>query len=399
MIFVLQIISLISRFALTLLLAYTLTLSELGVFGLFSSLFYILTSVVGGGYAATFSKTISNNQDIAESNLFHSSLVLAITTFTFIIFPFLFIFSLYLDIASRFILYLFILVWLDSQIIENKRLLLASNFNTYAAFIDALRLSLWVILLFLYYYIFGGMQLDTVLSTWLIGSSFAYIFYLYTKPFKMSLNNTLPLIKILKQQYSKSLFFVLASMQYFIIESGGRFLLSISSFDLTGVYTFYSAFSFVIPVLVWSVTMGKKYSYIASQNGVVNYIFLREKILDLFISSIFYYLLFSCALAISLYSLFYLYDFGELEKYFNILPYFFIIPLLNIIDVHLGYLLHFCDIDRVNLYASFVSISSMLMIFFLFNSTVDIIYVLLICSFSYLLSSLFKIFYLKIFLR
>ncbi len=245
-----RVLTVVSKFLLSLIIVKNLSVSELGVYGIFQTTVVLLVYLLGFDFYTFNAREITKSDSkpiafyLANQLVFHAMIYLVVLPLSL----FLFLGNV-VDSEYIFVFYLVLITEHFSQ--ELYRILIVLKKATLASLTLFIRSGLWILVLYLIWY-FGenDKSLALVFMLWFIGAFSSIIVIILKLDFSGKFEIDWSWIKL---GFKVSTPFFLATIFYKIIEFSGRYFLDFFwSKSEVGIFTFFTSVSNAMFVLVHS---------------------------------------------------------------------------------------------------------------------------------------------------
>lgn len=261
-------ITILLKFALSILVIKNLSVEDYGVFGLFQSTIIILTFVVGFDFYTFSSREIIKKDAHEFSYYFVNQLVFHLVAYILII-PFSYFIFKFGIIDFKYIV-LFILILITEHLSQELyRILILLNKTVVATSVLFFRSGFWIIALYLFWnQNILEVSINSILLLWFFGSALSILIgfkFIDVESIKK------PDLKWILEGIKISFPFFIGTILYKIIEFSGRYFLNFYHSDAeVGVFTFFSGIANIIYVFVQTIVIIELYPKLIMAKDVNN---------------------------------------------------------------------------------------------------------------------------------
>jgi O-antigen/teichoic acid export membrane protein len=246
-------LTIIAKFLLSILIVKKLSVTELGVYGIFQTTVTLLIYLLGFDfYTYNARELIKNDQKsndfyIGNQMIFHGLVYLVVLPLSLFIF-------FYKVIEINYIIYFYSILVLEHISQEIYRILIVLKKSVIASLTLFLRAGLWIMVLYLFWQMgWGKTEIEFIFNLWIIGSVLSVItgvIYLNFKPvFKID-------FEWIKSGVRMAMPFLIATVFYKVIEFSGRYFIDFYWTKAeVGIFTFFSGISNAMFVFVQSMVI------------------------------------------------------------------------------------------------------------------------------------------------
>ncbi|MFT4848170.1 MAG: O-antigen/teichoic acid export membrane protein [Sediminicola sp.] len=266
------------RFLLVIFISKELSVSSLGVFGLFNTTVLLAVQFVGFDFYVFNTREIIRAESRNRFNLIFNQFFLHLATYLLIL-PLILPFIEGNLFKGNFLIYLIVILILEHLGNEVYRLLICLQNSILASIVLFLRTSAWVFILLIISF-YKDVNLELIFLLWIIGAFFSIIvggFKIYKLPkpthaYKININ-------WIKKGLLVSLPFFISTILMKITEFSNRYFLDYYfSKEDVGIFTFFVNFSNILSVVVYTlVVMTELPALIESHKNVKTYVKLKNQ--------------------------------------------------------------------------------------------------------------------------
>lgn len=246
-------LTIIAKFLLSIIIVKELSVTELGVYGIFQTTITLLIYLLGADfYTYNARELIKNDQKsldyyIGNQLVFHGLIYIIVLPLSLLIF-------FYNVIDTNYIIYFYSILVLEHISQEIYRILIVLKKSVISSLTLFLRAGLWIMVLCLFWQMgWGKTEIEYIFKFWIIGSMLSVIIGVWHLNFK-------PVFKIdfkwIKTGVRMATPFLIATVFYKVIEFSGRYFIDFYWTKAeVGIFTFFSGISNAMFVFVQSMVI------------------------------------------------------------------------------------------------------------------------------------------------